>query len=272
MTVPHRSTGLDAMRRRAATVPLLTAEEETALARKAKLGDAAAEERLVTAHIRFVFAIADQFTRYGVSFDELVSEGVLGLMEAVRRFDPENGARLASYAAWWIRALLRRYTLQNRRVVRAPSTRKARKVIAHLSATRRELAQRTGTEPDAAAIASELGVSEADVEEVELALQRVDVACGQHERGSYEAVCPLPSPEAVAAEREREQRTRIAVHRGLDLLTPRERLIVSQRALHESPRRLEDIGADLGVSRERVRQLQQQGFDKMRRQLRLALA
>src|SRR5690349_139593 len=121
--------GMDILLRANAVTEPLTAEQEAQLVRRAQQGDARAAHRLVTTHLRFVFSIADQFVRYGQPFEELVSEGLLGFAEAVRRFDPERGPRLAGYAALWIRALLRRYTLQNRRIVRPPSSRNARKVI-----------------------------------------------------------------------------------------------------------------------------------------------
>jgi RNA polymerase sigma-32 factor len=243
----------------------LSAELERELVRCAQRGDAQAAHRLVTAHLRFVFAIADQFMRYGQPFDELVSEGLLGFAEAVRRFDPDRGPRLAGYAALWIRALLRRYTLHNRRIVRPPSSRNARKVVGNLSRARRELAQELGEEPDAALLARALGVETSDIEEIDQVMGKRDVPCDRQDLvGAYEVPSTSPSPEAVVAERELAQRRAEAVARALRLLTPRERRIIAERSLQDEPRQLSDLGSELGVSRERVRQLQNQALAKMR--------
>lgn len=261
-------TRLDSLLRGYASTTLLTADEEARLVRAAHAGDKKALDRLVAAHMRFVFCIADQFMRYGVAFDELVSEGVLGFMEAVHRFDASRGVRLASYAALWIRALLRRYTLHNRRIVRPPSTRAARKVIGNLSRVRRELTQQLGEEPDDTLLARTLGVSVSDVQEVDGVMRKRDVLCdGQDVAGATELASVLPSPEAVAADREIAARRSVAIAHALAQLNPREQHIVAQRSLGDTPRKLEDIGSELGVSRERVRQIQNEAFAKMKVEL-----
>jgi len=259
------SRSLDLLLRKNANTHLLTAEEETNLARRARAGDSKALEKLVAAHLRFVFSIADQFVRYGCSFDELVSEGLLGLMEAVQRFDPDRGVRLATYAALWIRALLRRYTLHNRRIVRPPSSRAARKVIGNMASARRRLTQQLGEEPDRASLAQALGVTTSDVEEIEDIMRKRDLACdGQDVAGAYDVPSPLPSPEALAAERESAVHRTAAVSRALLQLDAREQAVITQRSLDDSPRKLGDIGADLGISRERVRQIQNAALLKMK--------
>jgi RNA polymerase sigma-32 factor len=248
-----------------ANTPFLSAEEEAALVLRVRGGDARAVDRLTKAHMRFVFSIADQFRRYGTPFDELVSEALLGFMEALRRYDPQRGPRLASYSALWMRALLRRYTLNNRRIVRPPSSRAARKVIGNAGHVRQTLTQRLGQEPNAAQIARELGVAVTDVEQVGDVMSKRDVVCDAVEMpGVHQPISPSPSPEALVAEHEVERQRSAAIARALVQLSPRERLVVAQRALVESPRKLEDIGTDLGVSRERVRQIQNDAFAKMR--------
>jgi len=268
-TSSSSSHSLGLLLRSSANTKLLTAEEEANLIRRAHAGDAKALDRLVAAHVRFVFSIADQYLRYGTPLDELVSEGLLGFMEGVRRFNPDRGVRLATYAALWIRALLRRYTLNNRRIVRPPSSRAARKVIGNLASARRRLTQQLGEEPDAVLLARALGVTTADVEEVEEIMGKRDVVCdGQNGAGAYDVPSSTPSPEALASESEAALRTSAAVARALLALEPRERLIVSQRTLEDdSPRKLGDIGAELGISRERVRQIQNHALEKMKHQL-----
>lgn len=259
------SRGLDVLLRANAVTEPLTAEQERELIRRAQQGDAQAAHRLVTTHLRFVFSIADQFVCYGQPFEELVSEGLLGFAEAVRRFDPDRGPRLAGYAALWIRALLRRYTLHNRRIVRPPSSRNARKVIGNLSRARRELTQELGEEPDTALLARKLGVEISDVEEIDEVMAKRDVPCDRHDLpGAFEVPSVSPSPEAAVEERELADRRTEAITRALCVLTPRERQIIAERSLNDEPRQLSDLGSELGVSRERVRQIQNKALAKMR--------
>jgi RNA polymerase sigma-32 factor len=259
------SHGLGILRRANASAHVLTADEEASLIGRARAGDAAAAEQLTRSHLRFVVAIAHEFKRYGLALDELVSEGLLGFAEALRRYQPERGPRLAGYAAIWIRALLRRYTLNNRRMVRPPSTRAARKVIGRGGQVRRALTQRLGHEPDAASLALELGVTVSDVEEIDDIMRKRDVVCdAPGVVGAYEVPSPSPSPEALVAEQELAVQRTAAIARALVLLSPREQHVVAQRALEDSPRKLDDIGVELGVSRERVRQIQNDALAKMK--------
>lgn len=256
---------MDILLRANAVSDALTAMQESELVRRAQEGNTQAAHRLVTTHLRFVFAIADEFMRYGLPFEDLVSEGLLGFTEAVRRFDPARGPRLAGYAALWIRALLRRYTLHNRRIVRPPSSRNARKVIGSLSRVRHELAQEVNAEPDTALLARRLGVEISDVEEIDQVMAKRDVPCDRQDiPGAYEVPSESPSPEVLVAERELAQRRTEAIAGALRLLTPRERRIIAERALQDTPRQLSELGSELGVSRERVRQIQNLALAKMR--------
>ena len=185
-----RSLGLESMLRAAKQAPMLTAEKELELAHKAAEGSEQAFEALLKSHLRLVLTIAHEFSSYGLPLDELISEGLLGLVEAARRFDPERGVRLAAYAAWWIRAYMRRYTIFNRRIVRTPSSRHGRKLLANLRRTQRELAQQTGEAPDAETVAEVLGVGVRDVEEMEAALSGRDVPCG-HDQKAVRSSCPV---------------------------------------------------------------------------------
>src|SRR4051794_23077945 len=133
----NRAGDLASLRQATADAPPLTLEGEQRLARAALRGDAAAFDRLVRSHIRLVFAMAAEYRRFGIPMNELVSEGMLGLVTAARRFDPDRGARLGVYAAHWIRAKLRRFTLNNRRMVGPPSTRRGRALMGSLSRTER---------------------------------------------------------------------------------------------------------------------------------------
>jgi RNA polymerase sigma-32 factor len=244
---------------------MLEAAEERKLAVAAQAGSRAATEALVTSHVRLVVSIAREFAGYGVPIDDLVSEGMLGLVEATQRFDPERGVRLAAYAAWWIRAYMRRYSIMNRRIVRAPSTRHGRRLLANLRKVQRELTQTNGTPPDAGEIASAMQVSRAEVEETEAALSGRDlpVAVDPQTR-AMELAAHGPSPEEQAAEHEELDQHRQALERALADLTPREREILRRRYFGAETTSLSTIGAGLGLSRERVRQLEREATTKLR--------
>ena len=249
----------------AASAALLTPEREASLALEAQAGSQRAFDELLNAHMRLVMAIARNFATYGVSVQDLVSEGMLGLVEAARRFDPTRGVRLSAYAAWWIRSYMRRYTIANRRIVRAPSTRKGRKLMARLRTTQRALAQANGAAPTAAAVAAELGVDVRDVEEMDAALSGRDI--------SYRAVSDGPaqelasqdcSPEQLVADAEQRHLAQIAISAALAGANPRDRIIIEQRYLGEEMSSLAATGRSLGLSRERVRQLNGQACKRIR--------
>jgi RNA polymerase sigma-32 factor len=266
-----RELGLEALQRAARRAPMLTMEEECKLAVNAAAGCERSFERLLQAHLRLVLTIARDFSRYGLPLQDLVSEGLLGLVEAARRFDPERGVRLAAYAAWWIRAYIRRYTIFNRRIVRTPSTRHGRRLLANLRRTQRELAQATGTAPDAEAVANALGVEPRDVEEMEAALSGRDVSCGNDADGrSLDLPSETPSPETLVAETEDRQRSEHLLLAALDDLPARERHILKHRYLTDEGNSLASIGRGMGLSRERVRQLEHQAQTRVRDALRVS--
>jgi RNA polymerase sigma-32 factor len=261
-----RNDELSSLRRAGAQPALLTFEEEQHLARAARAGDAAAFDRLVRSHLRLVLAIAAEYRRFGAALNDLVGEGTLGLVIAARRFDPERGVRLAAYAAHWIRALLRRFTLANRRIVGSPSTRRGRHLIGSLARTERELAQASGQKPDRQTLAQRLDVSESDVAEVQLALHARDAVVSRGdptEHDSVELVSREPSPEAIASSTEERAEVEALLGRALERLAPRERAIVTERRLRAEPPTLDHIGRSLGVSRERVRQLEARGYQRL---------
>ena len=261
----ERGLGADALLRAARSAPILSADEELRLARQARAGSGASFERLLKAHLRLVLTVARDFGSYGLPLDELVSEGLLGLVEAARRFDPERGVRLAAYAAWWIRAYIRRYTIFNRRIVRTPSSRHGRKLLANLRRTQRDLAQTSGERPDASTVAEVLGVGVRDVEEMESALSGRDLPCGFDPDGhGFEIASQAPSPETLVADAEDRERSRGALRDAMRGLPERERCILEQRYLNEETGSLASIGRSLGLSRERVRQLEHEAQVKVR--------
>lgn len=260
--------GTKALLRAARHAPLVGADEEVRLARLAQRGSKPAFEALVRAHLRLVLSMAHEFASYSLPLDELVSEGLLGLVEATRRYDAERGVRLAAYATWWIRAYMRRYTIANRRIVRTPSSRHGRKLLANLRKTQRALQQETGEAPDRETVATVLGVGVRDVDEMEAALSGRDVPCGPEEPN----LDGEESPEALVAAAEEQHASGTALHTALALLNQRERRIVEERYLTESSASLASLGRELGLSRERVRQIEHRAQDKMRDAMLAAVA
>jgi RNA polymerase sigma-32 factor len=250
------------LRRAARSTPLLAAEEERELARRIQAGNGAALDALVCAHLRLVYAIAGSFRATGARNDDLVSEGSLALVIAARRFDPRHGLRFSTYAGYWIRALLRRFSLLDRRIVRPPSTRDARRVLANLNRSERKLSQESGSAPDQDAIAQELGVTTSEVEQAALALYSRDLPIGSGE-GAVDVATAEADPETLVARAEERQANSAQLSHALDALNERERDIVQARYLREIPASLAAIGSDLGLSRERVRQIESRAYAKL---------
>jgi RNA polymerase sigma-32 factor len=255
----------EALWRAAKNAPMLSAEHEARLAREARAGSQRAFNDLLNAHLRLVLTFARKFSSYGAALQDLVSEGLLGLVEAARRFDPDRGARLSTYASWWIHAYMRRYTIMNRRMVRAPTSRHGSRLMAHLRSTQRELTQLTGAAPDAHAIAAALGVGVRDVEEMESALSGRDVAYGpEAEAHSWDAPVEQSSPEQLVADAEEQRVVNDVIAKTMAEFRDRDRAIVTRRYFDEEPSTLAALGNDLGLSRERVRQLNEQACGRLR--------
>ncbi len=258
-------------RHKAREKPLLSAELERSLLERAKVGDQRAVHLLVDSHMRLVVQVASRYAREGLSAHDLVSEGVLGLMEAVRRFDLAHEARFASYSAWWVRACVRRYALANRRIVGGPSTRGARIARARLRQTERALAQELGRKPTRAELAETLGVAEQDVELVELSLSSRDVSLtaddGSSGSGTLELSDDTASPEQAVAEAEHQAACAGSIQSALTSLSERERAVVQEQFFCEDGKSLADVGRALGVSRQRAGQILAGARDKLRARL-----
>jgi RNA polymerase sigma-32 factor len=269
----RRHTAIESLTAAARGAEMLTSEREVELAKRAAAGDDRAFETLLKSHLRLVLTIAHEFGSYGLPTEDLVGEGMLGLVEAARRFEHERGVRLAAYAAWWIRAYMRRYTIHNRRIVRTPSSRHGRRLLANLRKTQRALTQQHGERPDAHAVAEFLGVGVRDVEEMEAALSGRDVPCGHDADGhTFELPSAAPSPEAIVAEREERTSSVEAMRSAMGTLSQREQAILRDRYLGEESSSLASIGRGMGLSRERVRQLEHQAQAKMRHAITTASA
>lgn len=252
------SDSLTAIRRAAMAAPMLDAKTERDLLRAYRRdGSSAALGRLIASHLRLVLAIARKFGGQGIAMEDLVSEGNLGLVHAAMRFDLGRVTRFATYSAWWIRAYIRRYTLTNRRIVALPSTRSARRILGGLRKTERELTQIHGEPASREHVAKSLGVSTEDMSMMEGALRGRDVPVGPLcDSGGYEPIAEDPSPEDHAAESEAASQKMRAIRHAVDNLGAREREIIQRRMLATDGETLASLGSSLGLSRERVRQLE----------------
>ena len=252
---------------------LSPAEELELAARFRRDGDLEAAHRLVCANLRFVVKVALEYRGYGLRLADLVQEGNIGLMQAVRKFDPERGLRLITYAVWWIRAYIQDYIMKSWSLVKIGTTQTQKKLFYKLAQTRRALRNLTGDD-SAAEVADELAVDAAAVEEMGRRLGQRDLSLDVESNAGddYTLLDILPDrrpgqEETLITRQERrlrDDRTRTA----LAALPARERQVIEQRILADPPRTLQEIAAEFGVSRERVRQLEQNAL----RRLKTALA
>jgi RNA polymerase sigma-32 factor len=240
----------------------LDPQEERELLRAARAGNALATKRIVQSHLRLILKIAARYVRCGLSLEDLASEGTVGLLEALRRFDPAHNVRFAGYAAWWIRARISQYGLANRRLVGVPSTRNARSVLRHLQKAERSLSQRLLRSPSSVELAQEIGVSEEELGQVRVALQVSDLAL-DHPHG----VDQTASPEQLVLERQEAQLRREHVSLALGLLSARERTVVGEQYLVEDGRSLSELSDTFGVSRQRLSQVLCHAREKLRGEL-----
>lgn len=265
---------LDAYLERISRVPVLTREDEYALARRLRDDqDVDAARTLVLSHLRFVVHIARGYRGYGLPMGDIVQEGNVGLMKAVRRFDPELGVRLVSFAVHWIRAEIHEYVLRNWRLVKVATTKAQRKLFFNLRRMKKNLSWLSADET--AVVARELGVSPSEVTEMERRLSARDLsfdplAVEGEDDESYAPTQYLPAPNADPAvsveDDEWEQSTQHSLRRAIEELDPRSRDIVQSRwmAGDNDKATLHDLAARYGVSAERVRQLEANAIKKLR--------
>jgi RNA polymerase sigma-32 factor len=253
--------------------PILQADQESAYAKRwREQGDREAAYHLVTSHLRLVAKIAMRYRGYGLPIADVISEGNVGLMQAVKRFEPERGFRLATYAMWWIKASIQEYILRSWSLVKMGTSAAQKKLFFRLRRTKAEISalEDGDLRPEhTAIIARRLGVQENDVVEMNRRLcGDVSLNSSVHAEEACEVqdllVDPTSSPEAVHAEHEETNQRREALAKALHDLNPRERSIFEARYLSEPAVRLEDLSKRYGVSRERVRQIEIRAFEKVR--------
>ena len=268
-------SGLSAYMAAIKKFPLLEPEEEYMLAHRfADHGDTDAAHKLVTSHLRLVAKIAMGYRFYGLPVSDLISEGNVGLMRAVKKFEPDRGFRLATYAMWWIKAAINEYVLNSWSLVKVGTVAAQKKLFFNLRKLKAKLGvYEEGDIPLEAAqnIAKRLDVTTQEVIDMNRRLSRSDSSLNQlvGEDGDTERqdllVDNQPSQEAVLMEKEGRVLEASLLQEALTTLTERERRIIEERRLVENPRTLEDIGAEYGISRERVRQIENRAFTKLQK-------
>jgi RNA polymerase sigma-32 factor len=253
--------------------PLLTPEDEFMFAKRLKEhGDPEAARRLVTSHLRLVAKIAMGYRGYGLPLGEVVSEGNIGLMQAVKRFEPEKGFRLATYAMWWIRAAIQEYVLRSWSMVKMGTTAAQKKLFFNLRKAKSNIGaiEEGDLTPDhTVKLADQLGVTEREVTEMNRRLSGPDSSLNAPLRSESESewqdwlADDTMDQETRLAEREERGDRHEALTSALDTLSERERDIIQERRLKDEPATLEELSQKYGVSRERVRQIEVRAFEKL---------
>jgi len=252
-------------------IPLLTAEEETRLAKKLKEEeDLEAARLLIMSHLRLVVSIARRFNGYGLSFGDLIQEGNVGLMKAVKKYDYENGARLVSFAVHWIKAEIHEFVLKNWRIVKVATTKAQRKLFFNLRSMKPSLDSLSNKEIHQ--ISEELNVKVSDVTEMETRLSGSDLTLdplGDNEEDDYSPISYLQSanlePSAVLEQKQMGLVQKEGLAAALANLDDRSRAIIEARWLNgDDQSTLHELAAQYGISAERIRQIEAQAMKKMK--------
>jgi len=256
--------------------PLLTFEEEQTYGERfQKTGDNNAAKMLIQSHLRLVVKIASQFRRYGLPIVDLVSEGNVGLIQAVQKFDPKKGFRFSTYAMWWIKAYIQEYILRSWSLVKIGTTAAQKKLFFNLNKIKKRLsANQTGNllPEDLTRIAHDLNVSEKEVVEMNSRLQNSDGSLnqiiGDDEDGvevGDKIVSPIISQEQIAINQQEKSRQEILLKQAMLELNDRERNIITQRHFSECQPTLDELSKIYNVSKERVRQIEAVAIDKIKK-------
>ncbi len=254
-------------------LPMLSAEEERSLALRLRDdNDLEAARALVLSHLRFVIRVARGYSGYGLALPDLIQEGTVGLMKAVRRFDPDMGVRLVSFAVHWIKAEIHEFVLRNWRIVKIATTKAQRKLFFNLRSSKKRLGW--FSQEEVQGVAEELGVKPETVLEMEARLNNHDIAFDGHAREADDDHGPA-APVAYLADMRMEpasqleaeddaERGKAALYQALDGLDERSRAILEARWLSESKATLHELAERYGVSAERIRQIEKSAMKKLK--------
>ena len=272
MNLPVPSERLDLYLQQVNRFPLLSAERERELALRLRdHNDLEAARELVLSHLRFVVHIARSYSGYGLAEADLIQEGNVGLMKAVKRFNPEKGVRLVSFAVHWIKAEMHEYILRNWRIVKVATTKAQRKLFFNLRSHKKSLSWLSAEE--AQAVADDLGVDVKEVQRMEGRLSSRDIGYEQPRDGDDDDSWQAPQyyledhsadPAALVESQDWQQSSEGALHAALQDLDDRSRDILARRWLAERKATLHELADDYGVSAERIRQLEQGAMKKLR--------
>jgi RNA polymerase sigma-32 factor len=278
LTVPAEGSSLSRYLEEIRRYPMLQPEEEFMLAKRwQEHGDVEAAHRLVTSHLRLVAKIAMGYRGYGLPLNEIISEGNVGLMQAVKRFDPDRGFRLATYAMWWIRAAIQEYILHSWSLVKMGTTAAQKKLFFNLRKLKGQMQaiDEGDLKPETVkAIAERLDVTEGEVIEMNRRLEGADHSLNVPLRVDSETewqdwlVDEEQSQETTVAEADEYDHRMSLLHRAMGVLNDRERHILNERRLKDEPTTLEELSAQYGISRERVRQIEVRAFEKLQRAIK----
>ena len=271
MSVPVNINSLDIYISEINRFQILTSDEEFKLAvRFRKYDDKEAAEKLVTSNLRFVVKIAHEYRSYGVKLIDLIQEGNVGLMHAVKKFNPYKGYRLISYAVWWIRAYMQNFIIKTWSLVKIGTTQAQRKLFFKLNQAKKKLQNLSSKNPEFGEIAETLNVKEAEIEEMDLRLNHRDLSLD----ASISEDGDLSHRDVLAYEGESQEESLIKkqetalVKRNiagvLAKLNERERYIIRNRIMSETPETLQEIGERFKITRERARQVEKEALKKMR--------
>ena len=273
VSMPMPTGSLDAYIQTVNRFPILSAEEEQRLARRFRdQNDLEAARQLVLSHLRLVVALARGYLGYGLPHADLIQEGNIGLMKAVKRFDPDRGVRLVSFAMHWIKAEMHEYVLRNWRLVKVATTKAQRKLFFNLRSMKKDLGPMSAA--DVERVADELHVKPEEVVEMETRLSGQELAF-EGDRDDEESYAPVhyladdgAEPFRVLEAEESERVQTEGLQKALDTLDPRSRRIVEARWLREKDgATLHELAAEFKVSAERIRQIEAKALDKMRKLL-----
>ena len=282
LSIPSAESGLTRYLEEIRRFPMLEPQDEFMLAKRwREHGDRDAAHKLVTSHLRLVAKIAMGYRGYGLPISEVISEGNVGLMQAVKRFEPDKGFRLATYAMWWIKAAIQEYILRSWSLVKMGTTANQKKLFFNLRKAKSKISalEEGDLRPDQVKlIAKRLGVTEQDVIDMNRRLGG-DVSLNAPIREDGDSgewqdwlVDEVSDQETRLAESEQADNRRDALHQALGVLNDRERRIFEARRLADDPITLEELAAEFGVSRERVRQIEVRAFEKVQRAVKNRVA
>ena len=278
LSVPAEGTGLSRYLDEIRRFPMLEPDEEFMLAKKWREQEHTdSAHQLVTSHLRLVAKIAMGYRGYGLPINEIISEGNVGLMQAVKRFDPDRGFRLATYAMWWIRAAIQEYILHSWSLVKMGTTAAQKKLFFNLRKLKGQMqAIDDGDLPPETvkAIADRLDVTEDDVISMNRRLSGSDHSLNVPLRADGESewqdwlVDEAPSQEKTIADAEEHDHRMSLLHRAMEVLNDREKHILRERRLKDEPSTLEELSHEYNISRERVRQIEVRAFEKLQKQMK----